>query len=163
MKKASPWIVILGILAIIVLWVANAYNGFVAAEEEVESAWSQVENQYQRRADLVPNLVATVKGYAAHEQETLEGVVEARAKATQIIIDPETATPEQLAAFQAARPQVQVQQLPYLLRTHHKICFLQVIRFHTLDRSYSSPLLFSELLPDLLFSSALKAELGSGP
>lgn len=103
MKKASPWIVILGILAIIVLWVANVYNGFVAAEEEVESAWSQVENQYQRRADLVPNLVATVKGYAAHEQETLEGVVEARAKATQIIIDPETATPEQLAAFQAAQ------------------------------------------------------------
>ena len=100
MKKALPWIVVLGILAIIVLWVANAYNSFVAAEEEVESAWSQVENQYQRRADLVPNLVATVKGYAAHEQETLEGVIEARAKATQITID---ATAEQLAAFQAAQ------------------------------------------------------------
>lgn len=103
MKKALPWIVFLGILAIIALWVANVYNNFVAAEEEVESAWSQVENQYQRRADLVPNLVATVKGYAAHEQETLEGVVEARAKATQIEIDPATATPEQLAAFQAAQ------------------------------------------------------------
>ncbi len=103
MKRALPWIVVLGILAIIVLWVANAYNSFVAAEEEVESAWSQVENQYQRRADLVPNLVATVKGYAAHEQETLEGVIEARAKATQITIDPEHATVEQLAAFQAAQ------------------------------------------------------------
>ena len=103
MKRALPWIVVLGILAIIVLWVANAYNSFVAAEEEVESAWSQVENQYQRRADLVPNLVATVKGYAAHEQETLEGVIEARAKATQITIDPEHATAEQLAAFQAAQ------------------------------------------------------------
>ena len=103
MKRALPWIVGLGILAIIVLWVANAYNSSVAAEEEVESAWSQVENQYQRRADLVPNLVATVKGYAAHEQETLEGVVEARAKATQITIDPENATAEQLAAFQAAQ------------------------------------------------------------
>ena len=103
MKKALPWIVFLGILAIIALWVANVYNNFVAAEEEVESAWSQVENQYHRRADLVPNLVATVKGYAAHEQETLEGVVEARAKATQIEIDPATATPEQLAAFQAAQ------------------------------------------------------------
>ena len=103
MKRALPWIVGLGILAIIVLWVANAYNSFVAAEEEVESAWSQVENQYQRRADLVPNLVATVKGYAAHEQETLEGVIEARAKATQITIDPEHATAEQLAAFQAAQ------------------------------------------------------------
>ena len=103
MKRALPWIVGLGILAIIVLWVANAYNSFVAAEEEVESAWSQVENQYQRRADLVPNLVATVKGYAAHEQETFEGVVVARAKATQITIDPENATAEQLAAFQAAQ------------------------------------------------------------
>ena len=103
MKKALPWIVVLGILAIIVLWVANVYNAFVAAEEEVESAWAQVENQYQRRSDLVPNLVATVKGYAAHEQETLEGVVEARAKATQITIDPTNATPEQLAAFQAAQ------------------------------------------------------------
>ena len=103
MKKALPWIVVLGILAIIALWVANVYNSFVAAEEEVESAWSQVENQYQRRADLVPNLVATVKGYAAHEQETLEGVIEARAKATQITIDPEHATAEQLTAFQAAQ------------------------------------------------------------
>lgn len=103
MKKALPWIIVLGILAIIVLWITGMYNGFVAAEEEVESAWSQVENQYQRRADLVPNLVATVKGYAAHEQETLEGVIEARAKATQVTIDPAKATPEQLAAFQAAQ------------------------------------------------------------
>jgi len=103
MEKALPWIIVLGILAIIVLWIAGMYNGFVAAEEEVESAWSQVENQYQRRADLVPNLVATVKGYAAHEQETLEGVIEARAKATQVTIDPAKATPEQLAAFQAAQ------------------------------------------------------------
>ena len=101
--KLRPWVISIGILAVIVLWVANVYNGFVAAEEEVESAWAQVENQYQRRSDLVPNLVATVKGYAAHEQQTLEGVVEARAKATQITIDPTNATPEQLAAFQAAQ------------------------------------------------------------
>lgn len=103
MKKLLPWIVGLGILAIIALWVANVYNAFIAGEEDVESSWAQVENQYQRRADLVPNLVATVKGYAAHEQQTLEGVVEARAKATQITIDPATATSEQLAAFQAAQ------------------------------------------------------------
>ena len=103
MKKFLPWIVILGILAIIALWVANVYNSFVSLDEEVTSSWAQVENQYQRRADLVPNLVATVKGYAAHEQETLQGVVDARAKATQITIDPATATPEQLAAFQSAQ------------------------------------------------------------
>ena len=103
MKKLLPWAIGLGVLAIIALWAVNTYNAFVAVEEEVESAWAQVENQYQRRADLVPNLVATVKGYAAHEQQTLEGVVEARAKATQITIDPAHATPEQLAAFQSAQ------------------------------------------------------------
>lgn len=103
MKKGTIWIVVLAVLAIIILWGVSVYNGLVAAEEQVESAWAQVENQYQRRADLVPNLVATVKGYAAHEQETLEGVIEARAKATQITIDPANATADQLAAFQAAQ------------------------------------------------------------
>ena len=103
MKKGTIWIVVLAVLAIIILWGVSVYNGLVSAEEQVESAWAQVENQYQRRADLVPNLVATVKGYAAHEQETLEGVIEARAKATQITIDPANATADQLAAFQAAQ------------------------------------------------------------
>ena len=103
MKKAMPWIVVLGVLAIIALWAANVYNGLVSAEEEVESAWAQVENQYQRRSDLIPNLVATVKGYAAHENETLEGVISARARATQITVDPTNATPEQLAAYQKAQ------------------------------------------------------------
>ncbi len=103
MKKGTIWIVVLVALAIIILWGVGVYNGLVSAEEQVESAWAQVENQYQRRADLVPNLVATVKGYAAHEQETLEGVIEARAKATQITIDPTNATADQLAAFQAAQ------------------------------------------------------------
>ena len=103
MKKISSWIVVLGVLAVIALWVVNVYNSLVAQEEQVETEWAQVENQYQRRADLVPNLVATVKGYATHEQETLEGVISARAKATQITIDPANATPEQLAAYQAAQ------------------------------------------------------------
>jgi LemA protein len=103
MRKFLPWIVVLGVLAIIVLWIANVYNGLVAGEEQVESSWAQVENQYQRRADLVPNLVATVKGYAEHEKETLDNVVSARARATQITIDPANATPEQLAAYQAAQ------------------------------------------------------------
>ena len=103
MRKGLVWIVVLGVLAIIALWAVNAYNGLVEDQESVESAWSQVENQYQRRADLVPNLVATVKGYAKHEQETLESVVEARAKATQVTVDPANVTPEQLAAFQKAQ------------------------------------------------------------
>lgn len=103
MKKALPWIVVLGVLAIIVLWGVNRYNAMVTAEESVETAWSQVESQYQRRSDLIPNLVETVKGYAAHENETLEGVVSARAKATQIVVTPEHATPEQMAAYQAAQ------------------------------------------------------------
>ena len=81
----------------------NTYNKLVEHEETVEAAWSQVENQYQRRADLVPNLVATVKGYAKHEEETFTQTMEARAKATQITIDPSNATPEQLAAYQAAQ------------------------------------------------------------
>lgn len=104
MKSAIKWTVaILCVLAVIVLWGVGVYNDLVSAQEDVESSWAQVENQYQRRADLVPNLVATVKGYAKHEQETLDQVVEARAKATSITIDPTNATPEQLAAFQSAQ------------------------------------------------------------
>jgi len=103
MKKALPWIVVLGVLAIIVLWGIGRYNAMVSAEESVETAWSQVENQYQRRSDLIPNLVETVKGYAAHESETLEGVMAARARATQVVIDPANATAEQIASYQAAQ------------------------------------------------------------
>ena len=103
MKKALPWIVVLGVLAIIVLWGIGRYNAMVSAEESVETSWSQVENQYQRRSDLIPNLVETVKGYAAHESETLEGVMAARARATQVVIDPANATAEQIASYQAAQ------------------------------------------------------------
>jgi LemA protein len=76
------------------------------SENDVDAASAEVTNQYKRRADLVPNLVNTVKGYAAHEKETLEGVVEARAKATSMTIDPSKATPEQVAAFQKAQGQL---------------------------------------------------------
>ena len=104
MKKG---IVILIIVAIVVIglfsWVKGIYNGMVKADEGVQAAWSQVENVYQRRADLIPNLVATVKGYAAHESETLEGVVAARAKATQMTVDAENLTPEALAKYQKAQ------------------------------------------------------------
>lgn len=102
-KKTIIWIVVLGVLAIAVIWGIGRYNAIVTAEENVNTAWSQVESQYQRRADLIPNLVETVKGYAAHESETLEGVIAARAKATQVVVDPTQATPSQMAAFQAAQ------------------------------------------------------------
>ena len=101
MKKSL--VITLVAIAAVVLWLVGAYNGMVTAEEGAESAWSQVENVYQRRADLIPNLVATVKGYAQHESETLEGVVNARAKATQITVDPENLTPEALEEFNKAQ------------------------------------------------------------
>lgn len=82
------------------------YNKLVEQEETVQQKWADVQTQYQRRADLIPNLVNTVKGYAAHESETLEAVIAARSKATQITIDPTKATPEQIAAFQAAQGEV---------------------------------------------------------
>lgn len=81
----------------------SKYNGLVRQDEAVTRSWSDLQSAYQRRADLIPNLVATVKGYAKHESETLEGVVAARAKATQMTIDPGKATPEQMAAFQRSQ------------------------------------------------------------
>ncbi len=102
-KKTIIWIAVLGVLAIAIIWGVGRYNAIITAEENVNTAWSQVENQYQRRADLIPNLVETVKGYAAHESETLEGVIAARAKATQVVVDPTNASAEQIAAFQAAQ------------------------------------------------------------
>ena len=99
-KKTSTWVIVLAVAAVLFFWVKGAYNNMVTLDEEVQTAWSQVQNVYQRRADLIPNLVNTVKGYAQHESATLEGVVNARSKATQITVDPENLTPESLAKFQ---------------------------------------------------------------
>lgn len=104
MKKG---LVTLIVAAVVVLggfiWVKNVYNQIVVSDEYIQATWAQVENVYQRRADLIPNLVSTVKGYASHESETLENVVAARAKATQVTVDPTNLTQEALARFNEAQ------------------------------------------------------------
>ena len=102
-KKNLGWIMPVGILVLVVLWAIGGYNGMVKMDEQVQNSWANVETQYQRRADLIPNLVSTVKGYAKHEQQTLEEVVKARSEATQLKVDAENLTPEKLAAFQKAQ------------------------------------------------------------
>ena len=101
MKKST-----IGLIAAVVIiggWVMSSYNGMVSEQEKATTAVANVQSAYQRRADLIPNLVETVKGYASHEKETLEGVVSARSKATQVTLDPENMTPEKLKEFQQAQ------------------------------------------------------------
>ena len=101
MKKST--IIIIVVAALVAVWGISSYNGLVSMDEGVQTKWADVETQYQRRADLIPNLVNTVKGYAAHESETLQAVVEARAKATSMNIDPSNMSAEQIANFQKAQ------------------------------------------------------------
>ena len=102
-KKTIVLIAVAAVLLGSFAWIKNVYNKLVSADEYAQSMWSQVENVYQRRADLIPNLVATVKGYATHESETLESVVAARAKATQVTVDPSNLTSEAVAEFNEAQ------------------------------------------------------------
>ncbi len=101
MKKSL--IITIAVIAVVVLLGIKANNSMVSLEEDTTKAWSNVENVYQRRADLIPNLVETVKGYAAHESSTLQGVIEARSNATKITVDPTNMTAEQLQQFQEAQ------------------------------------------------------------
>jgi len=103
MKLSKGTIGIIAAIIIICAWAASAYNGMVGVQESATTAMANVQSAYQRRADLIPNLVETVKGYAAHERGTLEDVVAARSKATSINIDPENMTPEKLKEYQQAQ------------------------------------------------------------
>lgn len=104
MKKWLIPVIIIGVIAFAIYRMGvGFYNTAVDLEQDSKTAWSNVESAYQRRADLIPNLVSTVKGYAAHEKETLEGVIKARAEATKTTIDPTNITPEKMAAFQKAQ------------------------------------------------------------
>ncbi len=101
MKKST-----IGLIAAVVIiggWVMSSYNGMVSEQEKATTAVANVQSAYQRRADLIPNLVEVVKGYASHEKSTFEAVVNARAKATQITLDPSNLTPEKLKEFQQAQ------------------------------------------------------------
>lgn len=104
MKKGL--IIIIALLAVLVIWGIGVYNGLVTKQEGVEKAVGNVQTAYQKRADLIPNLVATVKNYAEYEAKTLEAVVEARAKATSVTLDANNLTEENLKAFQAAQDQM---------------------------------------------------------
>lgn len=106
LKKHLGWIIAGAIVVVLVLWCVTGYNGLVSKDEMVSNKWANVETQYQRRADLIPNLVNTVKGYATHEKTTLESVIKARSEATQVKVDPTNLTPEKLAQYQKAQGNV---------------------------------------------------------
>lgn len=104
MKKGTITLLVIGVLILIMVGgTLTTYNGLIAKDEAVATAWGNIQSQYQRRADLIPNLVSTVKGYAKHESETLENVMAARAKATQITVNADNLTPEKLKQYQAAQ------------------------------------------------------------
>lgn len=106
MKKNKGLIITIVVIALVAIWGISSYNGLVSMDENVSNQWANVETQYQRRSDLIPNLVNTVKGYAKHESETLESVMAARSQATQVKIDPSNCTPQKLAAYQKAQGDV---------------------------------------------------------
>ncbi|MCG2419735.1 LemA family protein [Aequorivita sp. F47161] len=103
MKKWLPVLIIIGIIFVIGAYMASLNNKLVVLEQNATAQWANVESSYQRRADLIPNIVSTAKGYAEFEQSTLIAVTEARSKATSVNVDPTNITPEQLAQFQQAQ------------------------------------------------------------
>jgi len=131
MKLSKGWIILIVVVVVVIFlfsWAKGTYNNLVAKEEGVNQAWAQVENVYQRRSDLIPNLVNTVKGVANFEQQTLTAVIEARAQATSVQINPKNLDEASLQKFQAAqdnlsstlaRLMVVVEQYPQLKATQN--------------------------------------------
>lgn len=106
MRRSMPLLIILGILVLLLFWGCGQYNGLVTTDESVKKSWNNVQTQYQRRADLIPNLVNTVKGEANFERGTLNDVINARARATSMQVTPENLTTENIQKFQAAQGQL---------------------------------------------------------
>ncbi len=102
-KGRITTLIVVGVIVILIFWIFGSYNGLVNKEEAVNKQWADVESQYQRRSDLIPNLVNTVKGYANFEQETLTRVIEARSNATAVKIDPTNLTPDKVQEFEQAQ------------------------------------------------------------
>lgn len=102
-RRFLPWIILAVVVIALYAWASGIYNKAVKFDQDIKESWGNVQTAYQRRTDLIPNLVETVKGYAKHEQTTLTAVIEARAKATAITVDPTNITPEQMAAFSQAQ------------------------------------------------------------
>ena len=109
-KKIPTWVIVLASIVLVLFFIGasftGTYNNMVTLRENVNGKWAQVQNVYQRRSDLIPNLVATVKAYAAHEKETLTAVIEARSQASQVKLEANDLTPENLAKFQNAQKQL---------------------------------------------------------
>lgn len=126
--------IVLGVIAVVVLIIivgsCNGYNGLVKMDEDVKAKWNQVETQYQRRSDLIPNLVNTVKNAVKAEKDILTSVMEARAKATQVTVDPSKLTPESIAKFQAAQGDV-TQALGRLMVVQERYPELKSIQQYT--------------------------------
>ena len=106
MRRSMPLLIILGILVLLLFWGCGQYNSLVQTDEVVKKSWNDVQSQYQRRADLIPNLVNTVKGEANFERGTLNDVINARARATSMQVSPENLTPENIEKFQQAQGQL---------------------------------------------------------
>jgi len=103
MKKNVSLLIVLGVIALLIAWGASINNSLVTLEEDIKGKWANVESSYQRRADLIPNIVNTAKGYAEFEQETLTQVINARKTATEVTVDPTNISPEELAKFEQAQ------------------------------------------------------------